>query len=261
MLSRFSCAWLFATLWTVPCQAPMSMGLTRQESLGELSNGALAIWRGGFGGGSGRKRCSWWPPCEGKRVLFLCVLMAGAFDDLIRVVSTLLGQEGKMALVRASLQVGKDCAGSVILWFFSILATDSSQACSEFCQEGMRSAHCPACLGSHAGMSSEDIVEGQRCLATRPELHLPRWRRVSRRWDLLWVSPTLSHLCLKQPLTTGFTSPSDDPADTGISCGTWWYSQARSDRFCSHSFMLFCSNCSLTHASLSLSFTPRHNEI
>lgn len=93
----------------------MSMGLTRQESFGELSNGALAIWRGGFGGGSGRKRCSWWPPCEGRRVLFLCVLMAGVFDDLIRVVSTLLGQEGKMALVRASLQVGKDCAGSVIL--------------------------------------------------------------------------------------------------------------------------------------------------
>ena len=48
-------------------------------------------------------------------MLFLCVLMAGAFDDLIRVVSTLLGQEGKMALVGTSLQVGKDCAGSVIL--------------------------------------------------------------------------------------------------------------------------------------------------
>ena len=161
----------------------MFMGFSRQEylSLGELSIGALVIWRGGFGGGSGRKHCSWWPPCEGRRVLFLCVLMAGAFDNLIRVVSTLLGQEGKMALVGPSLLVGKDCAGGVILWFFGIPATDSAHACSEFCQEGRRSAHCPACLGSRVGMSSEDTVEGQRCLATRPELHLPRWRRVSRR--------------------------------------------------------------------------------
>lgn len=51
------------------------------------------------------------------------------------------------------------------------------------------------------------------------------------------------------------------PAVTGVSCGTWWYSQAHSDHSRSHSFMLFCSTCSLTHASLSLSFTPRHNEI
>ena len=31
MLSRFSCVWLFATLWTVVCQAPLSMGLSSQE--------------------------------------------------------------------------------------------------------------------------------------------------------------------------------------------------------------------------------------
>jgi len=31
MLSRFSCVHLFATLWTVACQAPLSMGFSRQE--------------------------------------------------------------------------------------------------------------------------------------------------------------------------------------------------------------------------------------
>ena len=31
VLNHFSCVWLFATLWTVTCQAPMSMGFSRQE--------------------------------------------------------------------------------------------------------------------------------------------------------------------------------------------------------------------------------------
>ena len=31
MLSHFSRVWLFATLWTVACQAPLSMGFSRQE--------------------------------------------------------------------------------------------------------------------------------------------------------------------------------------------------------------------------------------
>ena len=31
MLSHFSHAWLFATLWTVACQAPLSKGFSRQE--------------------------------------------------------------------------------------------------------------------------------------------------------------------------------------------------------------------------------------
>jgi len=31
MLSCFSCAQLFETLWTVPCPAPLSMGCSRQE--------------------------------------------------------------------------------------------------------------------------------------------------------------------------------------------------------------------------------------
>ena len=30
-LSRFSCVELFATLWTLVCQAPLSMGFSRQE--------------------------------------------------------------------------------------------------------------------------------------------------------------------------------------------------------------------------------------
>ena len=31
MLSCFCCVWFFATLWTVTCQAPLSMGFSRQE--------------------------------------------------------------------------------------------------------------------------------------------------------------------------------------------------------------------------------------
>ena len=31
VLSHFSCVWLFATLWTIACQAPLSMGLSRKE--------------------------------------------------------------------------------------------------------------------------------------------------------------------------------------------------------------------------------------
>ena len=31
MLSHFSCVGLFATPWAVPCQAPLSMGFSRQE--------------------------------------------------------------------------------------------------------------------------------------------------------------------------------------------------------------------------------------
>ena len=36
VLSRFSCVQLFATLWTVACQAPLSMGFSRQEYWSEL---------------------------------------------------------------------------------------------------------------------------------------------------------------------------------------------------------------------------------
>ena len=31
VLSHFSCVWLFVTLWTIACQAPLSMGLSRKE--------------------------------------------------------------------------------------------------------------------------------------------------------------------------------------------------------------------------------------
>ena len=31
VLSCFSCIWLFATLWTIACQVPLSMGFFRQE--------------------------------------------------------------------------------------------------------------------------------------------------------------------------------------------------------------------------------------
>ena len=36
MLSRFSCVQLFVTLWTVACQAPLSIGFSRQEYLSGL---------------------------------------------------------------------------------------------------------------------------------------------------------------------------------------------------------------------------------
>ena len=36
MLSHFSCVRLFVTLWTVACQAPLSMGFSRQEYWSEL---------------------------------------------------------------------------------------------------------------------------------------------------------------------------------------------------------------------------------
>ena len=31
VLSRFSCVWFFAKLWTVACQAPLSIGISRQD--------------------------------------------------------------------------------------------------------------------------------------------------------------------------------------------------------------------------------------
>ena len=31
VLNRFSCVWLFAILWTIACQAPLSMGFSRPE--------------------------------------------------------------------------------------------------------------------------------------------------------------------------------------------------------------------------------------
>ena len=37
MLSHFSHVRLFVTLWTVACQAPLSMGFSRQEYWNELS--------------------------------------------------------------------------------------------------------------------------------------------------------------------------------------------------------------------------------
>ena len=36
VLTRFSHVWLFSTLWTVACQAPLSMGFSRQECWSEL---------------------------------------------------------------------------------------------------------------------------------------------------------------------------------------------------------------------------------
>ena len=32
VVSHFSCVWLFAILWTIACQAPLSMGCSRQDT-------------------------------------------------------------------------------------------------------------------------------------------------------------------------------------------------------------------------------------
>ena len=37
VLSCFNCVWLFETLWSVACQAPLSLGFSRQEYWSELS--------------------------------------------------------------------------------------------------------------------------------------------------------------------------------------------------------------------------------
>ena len=34
VLSRFSCVWLFSTQWTIACQAPLSMGFSRNTGVG-----------------------------------------------------------------------------------------------------------------------------------------------------------------------------------------------------------------------------------
>ena len=36
MLSSFGCIWLFVTPWTIACQAPLSMGFSRQDYWSEL---------------------------------------------------------------------------------------------------------------------------------------------------------------------------------------------------------------------------------
>ena len=38
MLSRFNCVQLYATLWTISCQAPLSMRFSRQEYWSELTS-------------------------------------------------------------------------------------------------------------------------------------------------------------------------------------------------------------------------------
>ena len=52
VLSHFSRVWLFETLWTVVCHAPLSIGFSRQEnwsgllnpSLGDLSDPGIKSW-------------------------------------------------------------------------------------------------------------------------------------------------------------------------------------------------------------------------
>ena len=57
MLSRFSCIQLFETLWTVACQAPLSMGFSRQE----YWMGCHSLLQGIF-------------PTQGSNLCILCLL-------------------------------------------------------------------------------------------------------------------------------------------------------------------------------------------
>ena len=45
VLSRFSCVQFFVTLWTVACQAPLSLGFSRQEYWSGLLESSHPDWR------------------------------------------------------------------------------------------------------------------------------------------------------------------------------------------------------------------------
>ena len=45
VLSRFIRVWLFVTLWTVACQAPLSMGFSRQEHLEWVAISLSNAWK------------------------------------------------------------------------------------------------------------------------------------------------------------------------------------------------------------------------
>ena len=44
ILNHFSCVWFFVTLWTVACQAPLSMGFSRQEYWSGLPFLEVTCW-------------------------------------------------------------------------------------------------------------------------------------------------------------------------------------------------------------------------
>ena len=73
MLSYFSCVQLFGTLWTVACEAPLSMGFSRQEywsgvpfpSLGDFLNTGIeptSLISPALGGGFFTTSATWEAP-------------------------------------------------------------------------------------------------------------------------------------------------------------------------------------------------------
>ena len=70
MLSCFSCVWLFVTLWTVACQAPLFMGFSRQEYWSGLpcpSPGHLPD--------PGIEPASLNISCTGRQVIYMCTYL------------------------------------------------------------------------------------------------------------------------------------------------------------------------------------------
>ena len=63
LLSHFSCVQLFATVWTIACQAPLSMGFSRQEYGG-------ALFQGIFLTQGLNPHLVWFPHC--RWILFCC---------------------------------------------------------------------------------------------------------------------------------------------------------------------------------------------
>ena len=84
MLSPFSCVWLFVTPWTVACQAPLSMGFSRQRILEWVV--------GSFSRGSSQPRDRTWVSCLGTRVLYCLSHQGSPSPSLLNVLSAHLGQ-------------------------------------------------------------------------------------------------------------------------------------------------------------------------
>ena len=66
VLSRFSYVWLFTILWTISCQAPLSMGFSSQEDLRDLPNPWIkptSLMSPAFTGGFFTASATWEAPC------------------------------------------------------------------------------------------------------------------------------------------------------------------------------------------------------
>ena len=63
VLNRFSWVQLFETLWTIACQAPPSIGFSRQEYWSGLPSSSRFSW-------PRDRTCVFWVSCIGRRILY-----------------------------------------------------------------------------------------------------------------------------------------------------------------------------------------------